>query len=381
MNPYSYWDTIITKKAFYGYRDLLAYIVTHVTKPGSLRRSFLVMGGRRMGKTSLLTQIAQELKQKYALVEEDHHYTIPVYIDMLDLSDATLQVFLGEVAGAMRTYLQNTPLSNLISDHTDKKLRSIKTASEPLSSLINAIQSLKEETLPTQLRVVVLIDNLWRAQQEKITLLYTSLRALHNEPTLEHIIAYVFTGDYRELGETLGPGSPLENILLYRQLHVFSQEESMKLINEPTGGKISYEVARRVYQETGGHPFLLQYLMAKLCEHADWKQLTTENVTEAIEKFHKERRDFERWWGNFNREDWQVYDALCQVDHASIDDLYHILNVSTDDGKRLEVKKPKIIDALRILTTNGLIREKDEKYALAGQWPAAWYQKRKAEEG
>jgi AAA+ ATPase superfamily predicted ATPase len=334
-----------------------------------------------MGKTSLLTQIAQELKQKYVSVEEDYHFAIPVYIDMLDLSDATLQVFLGEVAGAMRTYLQNTSLSNLISDHADKKLRSIKTASGPHYALINAIQSLKEEILPTQLRVVVLIDNLWRAQQEKITLLYTSLRALHNEPTLEHILAYVITGDYRELGETLSPGSPLENILLYQQLHVFSQEESMKLINEPTGSKIPYEVARRVYQETGGHPFLLQYLMSELCEHADWTQLTKENVDEAIEKFHKERRDFERWWGNFNREDWRVYDALCQVDHASVDDLNKLLNAHSDDGKRLEVKKPKIIDALRILTTNGLIREIDGKYALAGRWPAAWYQKWKAEEG
>lgn len=381
MNPYAGTNAKADTHIFFGFQEYVSKIISDVAQREQYAQSFSILGGHKMGKTTLLHEIEQLIHKRgiNISVETRNQIILPLYLDMLKV-ETTYEKFFSHLSHVLITCLDQFGLNATLSASIKAQFQLVETAQEPFHSFVEALDNLRRILEPGELRIMLLMDNLWHEKHKasEIYTLFGLLRALHTNFFEKQTVIFIISGSYQDFRQT--QGSPLENLLKNLYLHIFSQEDAIKYINEPTGGKIPPEVAQQVYQETGGHPFLLQYLMFELCQHDDWTQLTTEDVTRAIEKFHREVQNFENWWGYFSREDWLVYDTLCQDEkHASADDVYN--HLKNHNETKHKVTKPKVLDALHVLSTNGLIRETgDDEYALAGQWPAAWRRKRKAEE-
>lgn len=107
-------------------------------------------------------------------------------------------------------------------------------------------------------------------------------------------------------------GSPLGNILSWRELNLLSLEDTKLLVNEPTHNHLPPEFAERIFLETGGHPALAQYLMKFVCDRD--LDVAERSLNEALEFFyHYERDKFERWWEKFPPVAQQIYAQILSM--------------------------------------------------------------------
>jgi len=130
---------------------------------------------------------------------------------------------------------------------------------------------------------------------------------LSNEPDISPHISVVFSGakEIAMLGEDIG--SPLLNILTVHELSLFSRTESKRLTSEPTAGAIPDGIARKVFVWSGGHPFLIQYLLHYICQF-DTSELEF-RLTEGKRQFLRNQNGhFSKWWfDKFSHNDRDVY--------------------------------------------------------------------------
>lgn len=280
--PYSL-EPVTREEMFYGHREELEDVISKITAQS--RYSFSITGGSRMGKTSLLRQVERRLHQ-FSKDEQSFNdfVLIPLYMDML-LEERTPNDFFGKAAyllhrvlpGATTSLTFSDPAKTLFEDARNL-LQTVKAASEEAHMVfISALENLAQavELADSSLRIVFLIDDLWRLKQPEVSLpLIKHLRYLYTISALDRVIAYIFTGSVYERQLAFAIDSPLQNILSLRELQVFDEEQALALINGPTQGQIRAEVALKIYEETGGHPFLLQGLMSTLCEQGNPAQLT-----------------------------------------------------------------------------------------------------------
>lgn len=387
-NPYSFSGPVFKPHMFYGYRSELEYIVSRVR--ASARHSFLVIGGGMMGKTTLLLQVQLQLRNKNVEPIDDKHsrWVIPLYFDMSDFNkDCSVAHFLEKIARRFLRSLRMYPPPFPISEETKNLLASVPGCGEPEEKFTDALYQLAEDALHAdfhnQLRVVFLIDNLWRKPQEINEYLIVCLRSLYMEPLLGELLAYVVTSSNYGAEWISAIDPRFHSIFDIGMLHVFDEGQSLALINEPVKTiKIPKGIAEEVYLESGGHPFLLQYLLSVLCECDDSTELTIGHIEEAIKRFERGvRTDFERWWEKFSEADKRVYRTLLDPrhDHLSVNQLNSIrLSFSTENGGTVIMHAPMIRDSLRTLRTMGLIWEYEGEHGLivykpAGRWPTRWF--------
>lgn len=380
MNPYSFIDPVTDPRMFFGYRDELEKIISRVSAPKQERLSYFVAGAWRMGKTSLLLQAERRLRRMgpERQINGYRQVLIPIYLDTLRLGDATSKGFFGVAARLLACYLADISLHFDVPPQVTTHLEAVETASDPLRAFENGIHSLAEAARPRQLRVVLLIDELGRLMRREAGEVVTlQLRALHIVPAIEHILAYVITGSQRDLWRISKTGSPLQNILVIQRLHVFDEEQSLELINKPTEGQVPPEVAEQVCLESGGHPFLLQYLMSVLCEHENLRQLTAEDVLQATRRFSQQRRDFQHWWEGLGEPDRIVYGTFYREKRRTVEELSRMmLSVPSPagEGRKTVLDTGMLRDSLDVLQTTGLIRELAHGvYELAGKMFARWF--------
>ena len=105
-------------------------------------------------------------------------------------------------------------------------------------------------------------------------------------------------------------GSPFLNVIQgTKTLELLSRGETEELVGRPTDHQIDPAVVSTIFQETGGHPFLTQYLMKQLCTQLGDKlaSVTEEHVQAIVEKYFDERTDFENWVAEFTDTERQAY--------------------------------------------------------------------------
>jgi hypothetical protein len=379
MNPYSFVDPVVAADMFYGYQDELEEIVAKVSKQGSGRLSFFVVGARRMGKTSLLLQIERRLRLLNTEEPDSHHpILIPLYLDTLRLGEASLRGFFGLTALMLARYIVSN-LSHLdISNSIIVDLEAVKTANDPLGAFQDCLLQLTRGFEPQRLRIVLLIDELGRVVRQMTgEALKSNLRSLHINPWLQYSLAYVIAGSHDELDSVRPAGSPLENILVLRRLHVFDEKQALALIQEPIKSQLAPEVAEQIYLESGGHPFLLQYIMYTLCEKGSLGNLRVEDVYQTTKRFLNERRDFDSWWEMLGEVDRKVYEAFGgRSRRNSVSDLTRMmLSVPSQSGdaRRVVIDRSMVTKALDVLGTTGLVRQvADSTWERAGELFARW---------
>lgn len=351
-NPYR-WDKV-NIELFYG-RNQLRYELVEGLRSG---QSFGITGGRRMGKTTLLRRVEADLRERAQQWASGGLLVIPMYIDGLSLppSITVEQVFsiilekTGEWVALDEEQVLNTRLEALPLHPFTAQLA---------QQIVNINKSNRRPQLVLLFDEVEPILNFPWGQG-----FFSNLRAvLNNEPAVSPFVSAVFAGASGMFQLARDVGSPLGNILSWRELRLFSFEDCSSLVNEPTDNCLPAGFAERVFQETGGHPALVQYLMKSVCDRD--LDVAEASLDQAIEHFHTYERDkFERWWERFPPLAQQLYaQTLREGTLISRHFLIQAFN-STDISRSLD-----------ILCHSGVVSydSRSDSYFAAGRMFPRWY--------
>lgn len=359
-NPY-HWDRV-NLKLFYGRERLVTDLVTDL----NANHSCAVVGGRKMGKTTLLRHVERVLTEKIQPSLAGGSLTLPVYIHTLELPHPlTPKIIYVDIIKKIETQLKSlgllkkshAPLALIFDEFPHEENRAFT------SILTNVI-----EAVPCFLQIVILVDEIepiacanWSSG------FFNNWRhLLSNEPDLSSHVCIVFSGAKEMAAIARDVSSPLANILSWYELALFTKDDSAKLINESTHGNISGAITKRIFNWTGGHPFLIQYLMHYICKF-DLEESQT-RLNEARQHFYNSQTtQFYSWWfEKFSDEDRRTYSHLAEKSQATPKrDIIKLLG---------DVAANK---SLAVLCHTGTAKkiEKGESYKVAGTMFKDWVRK------
>ena len=350
-NPYS-WNSV-NPDLCYGRDGLLSEMLSGL--PGSPRFSFGLAGGRRMGKTTFLRRIQKELSSSIDQWRQGGLIVVPVYIDGLALPETFTPSYIWTlIAQEIARVLDFEKISSSLEFDTFKA-----TLQSPL---INS--SLRP-------RIIVLFDEVERiVAAEGSRSFFNHWRALlNNSPDLSEYFTAVFSGA-REMAilRQEGWGSPLKDILEWRNLQVLEYEDSCRLMQKPIKQEWPENILRLIYEESGGHPMLIQYIMQYICSSSEAD--TESAVRKAVNKFSKERSwQFSEWWNKYcDQKSQQIY-AFLPDDGSPIP----LAEITREFGDY-------VVDTSKeVLKHVGLITEEDDGYLIryTGKMFRRWYNEHK----
>lgn len=230
-----------------------------------------VMGGRGMGKTSLALRVHQTLSSEAGL---GVHIIRKAAADPAD--------FFGQIAVRLGARLD---------------------VSLPVESMVEAVRKAPSD------RVVLLIDEIdGLLGTEQGRSLVESLRIAWEELSGELGLAVLGGSALRRL---LAQGnSPFLRAARWIPLKGLSRDEAAALIREPMNLDVTDTLVEVLWEQTGGHPFLLQ---ATLERAAALGGNVVERLPEALGYVAEERLSptlFPIWWDNLGELGQEVYRAL-----------------------------------------------------------------------
>ncbi|MEM3485655.1 MAG: hypothetical protein QXI12_08545 [Candidatus Methanomethyliaceae archaeon] len=351
-NPYR-WDKV-NIDLFYG-RDPLRWELVEGLRNG---QSFGITAGRRMGKTTLLRRVEADLAEHSKQWLEGGLLVIPVYVDGWSLShpitpDGVFAIILNMIERLLKPW-------SALTASLPEELPPVHPFAARLAGVVNCLPGYRPQIIILFDEVEPILKHDWGQS------FFANWRSLlHNEPAVSPYISAAFAGASEMFQLTRDVGSPLSNILAWRELTLFSEEDTSLLVNEPTHGLLPAKFAERVFLETGGHPSLIQYLMKFVCdreiEDAD------RSLEEAIEAFHTQERDkLERWWEKLPPLAQQLYAHILQHD-VPVTRRFLIQSFDGADINR----------ALSILCHSGLVSycPEEDSFVPAGRIFPRWFHK------
>lgn len=353
INPYR-WDKV-NINLFYGRESLRNELVTKL-RDG---QSFGITGGRRMGKTTLLRRVEADLITLSKQWINGGLCVVPVYVDALALPhpitpDSIFDLIFRKIEHGIKPACSQKSENDLVFDC-------------PLHPFAGELANLIHKFSDYRLQIVMLFDEV-----EPILALeggmafFSNWRAfLHNEPAISPYISAVFAGASEMIHLARDIGSPLGNVITWRELVSFSLKDTALLVNEPTNYCLPKEFARQVFDQTGGHPSLIQYVMKAVCD----QDLSDANCSldRAVDAFLSHERDkFERWWEQLAPVAQQIYSQLAQADMPT--------------PRRFLMQAFSDIDVSRsldVLCHTGIVSFMPEQdtYAASGKMFSQWFSK------
>jgi len=366
-NPYNYHVAVRNDAMFFGREKLLKRLVDGLSAPVPI--SAAIFGGRRSGKTSLLSKLRRVLTDARAAGERCF---IPCSLDLqrgrpLENSDDFFLWVLEELGEAWerRQGLEY----GVIVDPLQTRYRS-EMQRGPVDAFVRAFHSL--DTQGQRIRLAILID-----ESEEILAvecgddLRPNLRyLLSNSPVVEDV-ALVMAGSTQMYTKVTERDSPLENILDRYYLTTLSHEATLALAREPNENRLPVEAAEEVWQQTGGHPCMAQYILHELWDEfeGELQDVVVEDVTYATQGFDDRTRHFATWTKTLGEMAWIVYLFLLEQDapvtHAKLRTHFS------------EVPIAALQSTLDALLYHGLIhchgRGRRQRYSVAGKMYRDWF--------
>jgi hypothetical protein len=236
-----------------------------------------------MGKTTVLRAVESELRASQSIWAKQDVLVVPLYIDGLSLPrPLDAEHVWGEL------------YSNLLGMITGVQPKSYAMS---FAEFVQQLRARLAEA-PAVVRAVVLFDEI-----EPILLndwaegFFANWRALlSNIPDVSSAFAAVFSGARELVRLRHDVGSPLMDILEFRSLRDLPFDECVRLMKEPSEVDWPDEFCRRVYEQTGGQPMLVQYVMNVVCG-SDANSESLQEVRLATRRFLDERSwQFSDWW-------------------------------------------------------------------------------------
>jgi hypothetical protein len=358
-NPYNY-NLPLGPNMFFGRDADIVYLTENLTAP--IGDSFALIGGRRMGKTSLLEALVHAL-ESHAEDQSQAIFPIVVLLDLTGEHFESVSEFLILVAERAR---EKHP--DLFDDAALETL-AVKSRNAPAPTFANLLRSTGHTIIAQRgrrFRLIILLDECEQLIDNPCaSQLYAVLRYLLNGEPTRSLIKVVMTGSHRFLTLVRQRGSPLPNILTHYRLRVLSVEATREMINRPTGGCLGDDVVQSVVELTGGHPFLTQYVMHHVWE-VGLNGVTVEIVLQIGDRFIHERDDFQSWIEGLGVTGPLIYHAL--VNFGMVANEQHF-------RETLQPCPVDLIQALESLSYHGVIaRDGDgHNYRIVGKMFMDWF--------
>jgi nucleoside-triphosphatase THEP1 len=259
-NPY---DPNKPYNSFVGRKNLIKKILQSV----KCQNSVAILGGSKIGKTSILEKIRDEIRQQNG--SKCKTYACLIRMDIINSSseEAIYQKII-ELLSSETGYNSSSFISWLLN-----KERSIFTSrfinkdpSDPYDifkkKIKCIIETTKKKLKEKDLNIVIMIDKIGNADLPQNSKFYCCLRDFFSQSNYYSThCTLVATGgrEFKDLIQDTSKLSFLEN----KYLEVLNTEDAMELINIGFSSK-SDDFKNEIINITGGHPFLMQGIMSKL---------------------------------------------------------------------------------------------------------------------
>jgi len=232
-----------------------------------------VMGGRGMGKTSL----AHQLKRRLEVEGES-------LVRLIARPDSDPRGFLAQLEHAL-----GLPLDPLL----------------PVESLIEAIEAIEQ---PRAVLVIDEVDNFLRPGFGRDLL--ENLRAAYEQLGGKLGIVILGGSSLREL--LTSQSSPFLRTARWTPLYGLTLGESATLIREPLHLSLPDSMVETLWEQTGGHPYLLQFLMERVVTLGG--DLAS-RISEAMSAVEAELATplFDIWWDNLTPRGQAAYRKLASL--------------------------------------------------------------------
>jgi hypothetical protein len=267
-NPFQYLVPV-HPQGFVARWPLIKSIALDLTLEGG--NSHAIIAGRRCGKSSAIVAIAYQLQQSSANAAGDWE-TLPITFDFKSGEFATVGEVLARLlhetvrrvdvnarrrpADAWPSPINlDAPWFRTLIESQDINLQEFEDGIDYIARQI--------DTSGHHARLVFLIDEIDDALDKPWTeSLFNQLRALVYSGDLKSQIRLVFAGSHRFLAQVSKRGSPLWNILKLHYLDPFDEQGFGELVSRAP--EISQDITSIIWQKSGGHPFIAQYLLHHL---------------------------------------------------------------------------------------------------------------------
>lgn len=268
--------------------------------------SHAIIAGQRCGKSSLLEALAYQLRQP-ATMEASDSVALPMYIDFkagaFNSAESVFAFILNRIYRQINTVTRQHPLElwtmplRLSARWFEKLVVAPELSQHDFEDGLSYIlDQLDTPTLPV--RMIVMLDEIGKSYDQPWTdALYNQARALICSNELRTRLRMVLTGSQRFLEQRGMYSSQLCDVVKLHYLEAFDQTSTAELIARAPS--LPQPAAQAVWRQSGGHPFLAQYLLYHLWEQAGKTGLhntTPEEINRIGASFlHKRAFEFESW--------------------------------------------------------------------------------------
>jgi len=282
--------------------------------------SHAIIAGQRCGKTSLLEALAYQLCQPFPL-EPGDSLVLPLYIDFkagsFDSAGAVLAFILDRVYRQINTLVRQHPLGlwpsplRLSARWFEKLLNAPTLTPQDFEDALGYI--LDQVDLPNQpVRLVLMLDEIGKSFDQPWTdALYSQARGLICSSDLRTRLRLVLTGSQRFLEQTTY-NAALCDVLKLHYLEALDDAGVAELSARAPG--LPTETVAAIGQQSGGHPFLAQYLLYHLWEQVGELGLATTTPAQvdrlASGFLHKRAFELEGWANAVDVSGLSAYQAL-----------------------------------------------------------------------
>lgn len=271
--------------------------------------SWAVIGGRRFGKSSILKAVEARLLERLAGCGQGEHHVFPLIVDLKGSETETEQNVYARIVRLLhralaRSQVLSLDLSQTVLDaaHRSETL-SLYDFEEVLDDLAGCF---RRQCGP--LRLVLLLDEVEAtARFPWCETLFNQLRSLVYDGPLADTVRLVLTGSARVV-QVRHEGSPLLNAVKIVHLAPFPEAAMDELLAR--GGALPADAAWEVKAQSGGHPFIAQYLLHHLWDRG-LAQATVAQVQGVAQRMRQERAaDLRGWWEAIGEAGRQAYRLL-----------------------------------------------------------------------
>jgi hypothetical protein len=332
--------------------------------------SFACIGGRRFGKTSLLTVLLERLQGTSPQCPTS--VVVPLFVDPTLNNLASPEAFFGAVLWALharttdsephastgsaerRVSLAGTGIEQVFKDGRPE------VSAAGFAEIVSRVFERLEHVGGPQ-RLVLLVDEMdslldypWHKD------LLAQLRAILVALRLR--LRVVLAGSHHFLNEVTDRGSPLVNMLDLRYLVSLDRSSINLMMDRAVGLR---EPARRaVWKYAGGHPFLVQYLLRSVWETGP-SRASAEHVASAADRFPQQGSiHLKGWIAALGEAGLKTYDIFARSDGA-------LARAEIMD----RVAEPDVVGSLTALSYHGFIapNEKWTTYRRNGDLFRDWF--------
>jgi predicted ATP-dependent endonuclease of OLD family len=362
INPYNYHKPVGIKN-FIGRRPVLDKIINSIYE-----HSWCIINGDRLGKTSLLKAIESILLENQS---EDIMQT-PCFVDLMTCDTKSVENvyarFLWNLHETLSKQESESGTSQI--DLSETRLQDFIDSKHEAVSIITFEGIIKDlekrfESAYQQFMLVILLD-----EPESIILydwsikFFETLRALIYSGSLSNTIRLVLAASdnaYLNMRKT----SPLIEVLEKEHLKLFDENDTRALIAR--GGTVSEDVFKEIQHQSGGHPFIIQYILHHLWQkNKQFEEARPEQIRDiAYQMINQRDADFRNWSEKIRHGGRKAYSMIANSKNG--------LDESSLRAQLLDhVNDP--LDDLMSLCNSGLVIKDDQKrYRIAGHLFLNWF--------